>query len=118
MNSSSTNHIPTNESKERFPTESKFSQTETFILDIPSESYKKLWFSPSFDYSKICPGFVKSHTLLKGVKRTEGSLERIDYCDGTFIEFMTKKSDPSESETIYEISKTDIPYLKDVEKVT
>lgn len=38
--------------------------------------------------------------------------------DGTFIEFVTKKSDSKEFETIYEVSKTDIPFLRDVEKVT
>lgn len=118
MNSSSTNPNPSNESKERFSFESKFSQTETYVLDIPAESFKKLWFSPNFDFSRTCPGFVKSHTLLNGVKSTEGSFERIEYCDGTFVEFETKKSDPSELETVYEIKKTDLPFFKDAKSVS
>jgi hypothetical protein len=64
------------------------------------------------------PSFIKSHTLIKGVKRSEGSLERIDYSNGTFVEFLTKKSDSKELEVIYEVSKTDIPFMRDVEKVT
>ncbi len=55
---------------------------------------------------------------MSGVKSTEGSVERIEYCDGTFVEFETKKSDPSELESVYEFLKTDLPFFKDAEKVT
>ena len=118
MNSSSSSRIPTFESSERFSSESKLSQTESYVLDIPTETFKKLFFSPKFDYSRVMPSFIKSHTLINGVKRSEGSLERIDYSNGTFVEFLTKKSDSKELEVIYEVSKTDIPFMRDVEKVT
>ena len=93
MNTSSTSPVPSPESSDRISTDGSLSQTETYVLDIPAESFRKLFFSPKFDYSRISPSFIKSHTVVKGVKRTEGSVERIDYFDGTFIEFVTKKSD-------------------------
>lgn len=118
MNSSTSTRMSSAESTERFSVESKSGQTESYVLDIPTETFRKLWFNPNFDLSRVIPSFIKSHEVLKGKKRSEGSVERIEYCDGTFSEFETKKSDEKELESMYEILKTDIPFLKDVEKVT
>ena len=93
-------------------------QYESYILPMRVDKCCALFSSPDLDMSKVCPNFVKSHTCMKGLKGQVGSEERLEYKDGTFIEFRTILNDSTEKyKATYEIMNTDIECFKGLDKV-
>lgn len=94
-------------------------QYESYILPMRADKCCALFSSPDLDMARVCPNFVKSHTCLKGTKGQVGSEERMDYHDGTFIEFKTVSCDNTEKyKCTYEIMGTNIECFKGIENIT
>jgi hypothetical protein len=87
-------------------------------MSLKADKFDKVFSSNSVDMSKMCPSFIKKHTLLGGVMGKEGAVERFEFKDELFMEIKTIKVNVLKMKYVYEIMKTNLECYKGLEKVT
>jgi len=75
---------------------------------LRADKFDKIFSSDSIDLSKMCPSFVKKHSLLVGTMGKEGAVERFDFKDDLFMEIKTIKVNLLKMKYVYEITKTNL----------
>lgn len=92
-------------------------QHESFIMPMRADKFWACFLSPTIDMARVYPNYIKSHTCIKGTKSMEGSHERFDYHDGTFITYKTHKIDNEMMMVTYEVLETNIECFKGIDKI-
>ena len=84
-----------------------------------AKNLTKLFTCPQLDMTKLCPGNIVGHKLVKGEKKSQvGAIERMDYKDGTFAEIENMTLDPESMIQVYRTFNNDRKCFKGVSEIT
>ena len=79
----------------------------------------KLFTCPQLDMTKLCPGNIVGHKLIKGEQKSQtGAIERLDYKDGTFAEIENMTLDPESMTQVYRTLNNDRKCFEGVSEIT